>query len=67
MGTDYGLGPIVSFRVESDTTLSLENWTEILSQRIDLSLFDLTLNEKELTGKINAQIFKENILDFFSF
>jgi hypothetical protein len=70
MGTYYGLGVIQEFTasyVEKvyDRSLSKEEWERILSERVDLSLFDVDIQGKEVTGSLLPNIFSENIIDFY--
>ncbi|BAQ09090.1 transcriptional regulator [Bacillus sp. OxB-1] len=65
MGTYYSVGIITKFSANSHDNLSLKEWNEVLGPRLDLDLFEITMEENEISGKIKKDVFSENIIDFY--
>ncbi|MBB5325883.1 hypothetical protein HNQ34_002989 [Anoxybacillus tepidamans] len=65
MGTYYSLGIISEFVAESEKTLTQAEWEQLLTKRLDLSLFQLTIHDNKIYGSLYPEIFKENIKDFY--
>lgn len=65
MGTYYSLGIISEFVAESEKTLTQAEWEQLLTKRLDLSLFRLTIHGNKIYGSLYPEIFKENIKDFY--
>jgi hypothetical protein len=68
MGTYYTLGIIKEFVAESHASYSEADWQKFLNEKIDTTLFELTIKseEKSLTGVLKKGIFENNIQDFYS-
>ena len=66
MGTYYTIGVINEFCASSKENLLIDQWKEILNERIDFDLFNITINETKIHGGIKMKDFADNILDFFN-
>lgn len=65
MGTFYALGAVKELNANTKKALSKDEWKMLLHERFDTELFDFTVNNCEMTATLKADIFKENIRDFF--
>lgn len=66
MGTYYTLGVVEEFEATSkNKILSETEWQKLLNERLDLSLFNITLEEKTISGALKENIFEENIEHFY--
>src|ERR1700691_1455837 len=68
MGTYYSLGLIKNFKAKSEVSLSESDWLHNLDQRLDASLFNLTVEAdgKHIHGVLKEGVFENNIHDFHS-
>lgn len=68
MGTYYGVGVIRGFEVHAlFSSYSQAEWEELLTKRIDLSLFDVKYEEKTARGKIKEQLFSNHIENLYKY
>ena len=65
MGTYYGLGVATYFHAYSNTVFSIDKWKKILNERLDLDLYDVTINDSRVNGVLKEGIFQENIEDLY--
>lgn len=61
MGTYYGLGLAEGFIATARKDIRAEDWTSLLSKRLDLDLFELSLEATEVKGALRDGLFEANI------
>src|SRR5690242_3983949 len=66
MGTYYTLGVIQKFMAQSEQALSEEKWKQLVSERIDMELFEMTFSNQQIQGVLRDKLFEDNIKDFYS-
>lgn len=65
MGSYYSIGVITELNATSKKSLSEKGWKEILKKRIDPEIFDLTVEESKIIGKLKGEVFTGNISELF--
>lgn len=66
MGTYYGLGVIKNLSATSKENKFLETeWRRLLSERIDMELFDIIFYENIIKANLKNIFFENNIEDFY--
>jgi hypothetical protein len=67
MGTYYGLGVVNNFTTQSFRQVNPQQLEAAVNERLDLGLFDVTSQEDgHLQGTLKANLFQDNIEDFFA-
>lgn len=65
MGTFYCLGIINKFTATSRDSLLKNEWKNLLNERIDLNLYETSIQGTRVEGSLIDDIFKENIIEFY--
>ncbi|MDQ0175451.1 hypothetical protein [Bacillus chungangensis] len=65
MGTFYCLGIINKFTAMSQNSLLKNEWENLLNERIDLNLYETSIQGTRVEGSLIDDIFKENIIEFY--
>ncbi len=65
MGTYYTLGIVKKFTAQTNAAISQDDWLKTLNERFDLTLFDLTFEDKTIKAQLKQNIFTADIADFF--
>jgi hypothetical protein len=65
MGAYYTLGITEKFTAKTDAVLSKDNWLRILNERFDISLYDITIDDKSVSAELKENVIKDNIDDFY--
>lgn len=65
MGKYYALGIVKKFKAKSNHALTQVAWEQYLNERLDLARYTLKFGDDVVEGKLNQNIFKENIEDLY--
>ena len=65
MGTFYALGVIKSFNAKSTKAFSLNEWSKLLTEKIDTDLFNIIIEGNHIEGSIKRNMFSDNIEGFY--
>lgn len=66
MGTYYALGIVQTFTAKPSTSsLTGRQLEQIITERLDLDLFEIENKNGELSGTLKAGLFEDRVADFF--